>query len=350
MMEKILEVRHLKKLFPVKKGLFHRTVAHVRAVDDVSFSINEHETFGLVGESGCGKTTVGKLILQLHRADSGEILYNGVNLCALSGKELQKRRCEVQIIFQDPYSSLNPHMRVEQILSEGIKKHRLMPAERIPGRVAELLRLVGLHESDAMKYPHEFSGGQRQRVAVARALSFEPKLIVCDEPVSALDVSVQAQILNLLVDLQQQMGVSYLFVAHGLAAVKHISHRVAVMYLGKIVEIAPTDELFDNFAHPYTQALLSSIPVANPERNKENIVLEGEIPNPINPPEGCRFHPRCRYACDRCRRDEPQLREWQPDHWVACHYPQVFRAAGGEQTRPMAASEKGLESWEKAQN
>ena len=324
-MEKILEVRHLKKYFPVKSGLLKRTVAHVRATDDVSFWINERETFGLVGESGCGKTTVGKLILQLQKADEGQIIYDGVDLCSLSREELRKKRSEIQIIFQDPYGSLNPRMTVEAILSEGIRKHRLLPPEQIPARVEELLGLVGLHGSDAKKYPHEFSGGQRQRIAVARALSFNPRLIVCDELVSALDVSVQAQILNLLVDLQEQLGISYLFIAHGMAVVKHITHRVGVMYLGKLVEVGPTDEVFSNYAHPYSQALLLSAPVANPEKKHEQVILEGEIPNPINPPSGCRFHPRCRYACDICRTEEPELKLYRPDHLVACHFPEAFK-------------------------
>ncbi len=324
-MEKILEVRHLKKYFPVKSGLLKRTVAHVRATDDVSFWINERETFGLVGESGCGKTTVGKLILQLQKADEGQIIYDGVDLCSLSREELRKKRSEIQIIFQDPYGSLNPRMTVEAILSEGIRKHRLLPPEQIPARVEELLGLVGLHGSDAKKYPHEFSGGQRQRIAVARALSFNPRLIVCDEPVSALDVSVQAQILNLLVDLQEQLGISYLFIAHGMAVVKHITHRVGVMYLGKLVEVGPTDEVFSNYAHPYSQALLLSAPVANPEKKHEQVILEGEIPNPINPPSGCRFHPRCRYACDICRTEEPELKLYRPYHLVACHFPEAFK-------------------------
>ena len=324
-MEKILEVRHLKKYFPVKSGLLKRTVAHVRATDDISFWINEKETFGLVGESGCGKTTVGKLILQLQRADEGQIIYDGVDLCSLSREELRKKRSEIQIIFQDPYGSLNPRMTVEAILSEGIKKHKILPPEQIPARVEELLGLVGLHGSDAKKYPHEFSGGQRQRIAVARALSFNPRLIFCDEPVSALDVSVQAQILNLLVDLQEQLGISYLFIAHGMAVVKHITHRVGVMYLGKLVEVGPTDEVFSNYAHPYSQALLLSAPVANPEKKHEQVILEGEIPNPINPPSGCRFHPRCRYACDICRTEEPELKPYRPDHLVACHFPEAFK-------------------------
>lgn len=321
-METLLEVKHLKKYFPVKKGLIKKTVGYVKATDDVSFSINKQETFGLVGESGCGKTTVGKLILQLHKADSGEILFNGEDLTKMSKQELQKRRREIQIIFQDPYGSLNTKMRVGTILAEGIRKHKLLPEDQIEGRILELLKLVGLHESDVDKYPHEFSGGQRQRIVVARALSFNPKLIVCDEPVSALDVSVQAQVLNLLEDLQKELGISYLFIAHGMAVVRHISHRVGVMYLGKMVEIARTDELFDHCAHPYTQALLSSVPVANPLHKKQQIMLEGEVPNPINPPEGCRFHPRCRFACENCKKEEPQLREIGAGHMVACHYPE----------------------------
>ena len=324
-MENLLEIRHLQKRFPVKAGPLKRTVAQVHAVEDVSFSIGQGETFGLVGESGCGKTTIGKLILQLQRADSGEILYRGENLNALPKQALQRRRREIQMVFQDPFGSLNPKMRVRTILSEGIRKHRLLPREEIPARVAELLNLVGLHEGDGEKYPHEFSGGQRQRVVVARALSFSPRLIVCDEPVSALDVSVQAQVLNLLADLQERLGVSYLFIAHGMAAVKHISKRVGVMYLGKLVEAAPTESLFQNFAHPYTQALLSSVPEADPLCRKEQIILEGEVPSPISPPGGCRFHPRCRYACPRCRTEEPQPQAWQEDHWVACHFPAVFR-------------------------
>jgi oligopeptide/dipeptide ABC transporter ATP-binding protein len=321
-METLLEVKELKKYFPVKKGLIKRTVGYVKATDNVSFTINRQETFGLVGESGCGKTTVGKLILRLHKEDSGQIIFEGEDLTKISKKELQKKRKDIQIIFQDPYGSLNTKMRVGTILAEGIRKHKLLPEDQIEARVLELLKLVGLHESDVNKYPHEFSGGQRQRIVVARALSFNPKLIVCDEPVSALDVSVQAQVLNLLEDLQKEFGISYLFIAHGMAVVRHISHRVGVMYLGKMVEIAETDELFEHCAHPYTQALLSSVPVANPLHKKNQIMLEGEVPNPINPPSGCRFHPRCRFACDQCREVEPELHEINAGHMVACHYPE----------------------------
>lgn len=321
-MEKLLEVKNLKKYYPVKKGLLKRTVAHVRAVDGVSFDINKGETFGLVGESGCGKTTIGKLILRLHDADEGSIHFDGVDFLKIKKGKLRERRCSIQIIFQDPYGSLNPKMTVYSILSEGIKKYKLLPREEIPERVGELLETVGLHKSDAFRYPHEFSGGQRQRIAVARALSFNPKLIVCDEPVSALDVSVQAQILNLLVELQEKIGVSYLFIAHGMATVKHISHRIGVMYLGKLVEVAPADDLFERAQHPYTQALLSSVPIADPHNMKKQIILHGEVPNPINPPEGCRFHPRCQHATDLCRNREPVLTEIETGHMIACHYPQ----------------------------
>lgn len=320
-MEALLKVRGLKKYFPVKKGLLKRTVARVSAVDSVDFDIFKGETFGLVGESGCGKTTIGKLLLRLYDADAGQVLYNGTDLLNLPKRQLRKMRSEIQIVFQDPFGSLNPKMTVCDILSEGIVKHKLLPKEAVRPRVEELLDLVGLHPNDAGKYPHEFSGGQRQRVAVARALSLNPKLIVCDEPVSALDVSVQAQILNLLSDLQKRLGVSYLFIAHGMAVVKHIAHRVGVMYLGKLVEVAPTDELFDCCSHPYTQALLSSIPVANPLYEKKQIILEGEVPNPINPPSGCRFHPRCKYATALCKTEEPRLRETCAGHFIACHHP-----------------------------
>lgn len=319
-MEKLLEVKNLKKYYPVRKGLLKRTVAHVKAVDGVSFDIYKGETLGLVGESGCGKTTVGKLILRLQKVDGGQILFEGRDLLGIARSELRERRCDIQIIFQDPYGSLNPKMTVYDILSEGIRKYKLLPNDRIDARVSELLELVGLHRYDAQKYPHEFSGGQRQRIAVARALSFNPKLIVCDEPVSALDVSVQAQVLNLLTELQKSIGVSYLFIAHGMATVKHVSQRVGVMYLGKLVEVAQTDKLFDSPMHPYTQALLSSIPIANPEHVKNRIILEGEVPNPINPPSGCRFHPRCRYAVEKCRCEEPSLEERLPGHWVSCHF------------------------------
>lgn len=323
-MEPLVEVKELKKYFPVKKGFFRHTSGYIKAVDGVNFSIARGETFGLVGESGCGKTTVGKLVLRLMEADAGTILFEKNDLRKLSSAELRKKRKDFQIIFQDPYGSLNPKMNVEAILSEGMRKHKIVPSAQIRDCVKELLQTVGLHGEDMYKYPHEFSGGQRQRIVIARALAFKPKLIVCDEPVSALDVSVQAQILNLLCDLQKQRGISYLFIAHGMAAVKHISQRIGVMYLGMLVESANTDELFSDCMHPYTQALLSSIPVPDPFFHKKQIILEGEVPNPINPPEGCRFHPRCRYAQEKCRHDIPELIEHYKGHMVACHFPQCM--------------------------
>ena len=302
----ILKVSDLKKYYKMPGEKLLEKSRKFVALEDISFELRKGETIGIVGESGCGKTTLGQLICGIQTKSDGNIQYAE----------------KAQIIFQDPYGSLNAKMKVGTILAEGIKKHKLLPPDQIQPRVLELLKLVGLHESDVNKYPHEFSGGQRQRIVVARALSFNPKLIVCDEPVSALDVSVQAQVLNLLEDLQKELGISYLFIAHGMAVVRHISHRVGVMYLGKMVEIAETDELFEHCGHPYTQALLSSVPVANPLHKKNQIMLEGEVPNPINPPTGCRFHPRCRFACDKCKQEEPQLRKIAQGHVVACHYPE----------------------------
>lgn len=322
----LLEVKHLRKYFPVKSGFLKKTTAYVKATDDVSFTIRKGETFGLVGESGCGKTTIGKLILRLYKADSGELIYKGTDLEKLSDKQLKPYRSKIQIIFQDPYGSLNPKMKVKDIIAEGVKKFHIVPKEEVDDYVIDLLKKVGLHESDAERYPHEFSGGQRQRIVVAKALAFKPELIVCDEPVSALDVSVQAQVLNLLVKVQKELGISYLFIAHGMAVVKHISTRVGVMYLGRMVEVAQTDELFDHCAHPYTEALLSAVPVANPFLRKEFIPLEGEVPNPINPPSGCPFHPRCKYACDRCSKEMPSLVQVGDDHSVACfNYKEVYK-------------------------
>lgn len=308
-MEKLLEVKNLKKLFPVKAGLFKRTVAHVHAVEDVSFDIHERETFGLVGESGCGKTTIGKLILQLQKADSGEILYKGEDLNRLPKKELQKKRSEIQIVFQDPYGSLNPKMQVGSILAEGIKKHHLLPPEQIPARVAELLLLVGLHESDAQKYPHEFSGGQRQRIVVAKALSFNPKLIVCDEPVSALDVSVQAQVLNLLLELRASLGLTYLFISHDLNVVSYLSDRVGVMYLGNLIELGTNEEIVKTPLHPYTQALFSAA---------QGGVLSGELPSPADPPGGCPFHTRCPECTERCKSETPPAKDMGGARMVRC--------------------------------
>jgi oligopeptide transport system ATP-binding protein len=319
--ELILEVRDLVKHFEVGGGLFGGPPGLVKAVDGVSFAIRRGETLGLVGESGCGKTTTGRCILQLERPTSGQVIFEGVDLTALGQVELRAVRRRVQVIFQDPYSSLNPRMTVGQIIAEPLGVHGIVPDRRArETRMKSLLERCGLLPAMALRYPHELSGGQRQRVGIARALAMEPSLIVCDEPVSALDVSIQAQIINLLEELQADFGLTYLFVAHDLSVVRHISDRVAVMYLGKIVEITDRKSLYDNPLHPYTQALLSAVPIPDPavEAGRERTVLGGEVPSPLNPPAGCVFHPRCPIAIEECRLGVPELREIDPEHRVAC--------------------------------
>ena len=314
----LIEIIDLEKYFPVQGGVFRRVQDWVRAVDQVSFSINQGETFGLVGESGCGKTTIGLTILRLLEPTKGEIYFEGKNIVEFNDKQLDKIRREMQIIFQDPYSSLNPRMLIGDSVAEGLKIHNVGSADDRYQASVDLLRRVGLEEHHAKRFPHEFSGGQRQRIGIARALALEPKFIVADEPVSALDVSIQAQVLNLLRDLQDEFNLTYLFIAHDMSVVEHISDRVAVMYLGKIVELAPSEELFELPLHPYTQALMSAIPLPNPRHKKDRIILKGDVPSPINPPSGCRFHPRCPVAMDHCSQEEPPLVEISPGHWAAC--------------------------------
>jgi len=315
----LLEVSHLVKHYPVRKGVFGRVTAHVHAVDDISFSIAESETLAVVGESGCGKSTTGKAVLKLVDPTSGSIGWRGRRIDQLSAAEMRPYRRELQAVFQDPYSSLNPRMRAADIVGEPIRNFEAAGSVEIKRRVASLFDKVGLRADQMIKYPYELSGGQRQRLGIARALALRPKLIVCDEPVSALDVSVQAQVINLLMDLQDEMKLSYLFVAHDLAVVEHISHRVAVMYLGKIVELTDKRSLFAHPQHPYTEALLSAVPKPNPRAVKKRIILAGDVPSPIMPPAGCRFHTRCPYVFDRCRVEEPPSIEVEPGHFVACH-------------------------------
>jgi peptide/nickel transport system ATP-binding protein len=319
MSEVLMDIQNLAKHFTLETDFLGRPVSVLKAVDGVSFSIGKGEAFGLVGESGCGKTTLGKILVNLYSPTSGKIIFEGKDLTSLSEEQRRSYCKDIQMIFQDPYASLNPKMTIGDIIAEPIIINRLVPKSQVEERVIYLLNCVGLARHQRNRYPHEFSGGQRQRVGIARALAVEPKLIVCDEPVSALDVSIQAQVLNLLDDLKQEFGLTYLFIAHGLNVVKHISDRVGVMYLGKLVEIAPKSELYANPLHPYTQALLSAIPVINPENKKERIILQGDVPSPINPPTGCRFCSRCFKELDQCKHKAPELKEVSPGHWVSCH-------------------------------
>lgn len=321
--EVLISVRDLKKYFPITRGiLVQREIGSVKAVDNISFDIFKGETLGLVGESGCGKTTSGRTLLQLYRPTSGSVIYNGTDLTKTTGKKMNQLRQKMQMIFQDPYASLNPRWTISRIISEPIRVHKLISGRKAQdARVTELLELVQLNPSHLNRYPHEFSGGQRQRIGVARALASDPEFIVCDEPISALDVSIQAQVVNLLEDLQEKFGLTYLFIAHDLSMVRHICNRVAVMYLGIIVETGPRDEVYDHPLHPYTKALLSAVPIPDPTktRARHRIILEGDVPSPSNPPAGCRFHPRCSIAGEICRITAPEWREISSGHFVACH-------------------------------
>jgi len=323
----LVDVNNLKVYFPIRSGMFQRTIGSVKAVDDITFEVRRGETLGLVGESGCGKSTTGRAVIRLREPTDGTVLFDGVDLGKIDKNKLRHLRRRMQIIFQDPYSSLDPRMTVNSIISEPIETHNLKKGKAKRERVAELLEMVGLDPRYVNRYPHEFSGGQRQRIGVARALAVEPEFIVCDEPISALDVSIQAQVLNLLMELRERLNLTYLFIAHDLSVVKHVSDRVAVMYLGKIVELAPPDSLYTGPAHPYTRALLSAVPVPDPisERKRKRVILKGDVPSPVNPPSGCRFHTRC-WLYERlgkpenCRTDDPPLRVLHGDHRAACHY------------------------------
>jgi peptide/nickel transport system ATP-binding protein/oligopeptide transport system ATP-binding protein len=314
----LIRVTNLVKYFPMRGGILQRKVSWVQAVDDVSFTVKRGETVGLVGESGCGKTTVGRTMLRLLEPTSGQVTFDGTDVFSLRGSRLKAMRRNMQIIFQDPYSSLDPRMPVGESIAEGLKIHRIGTPQERRDLVVSTLRKVGLEEYHSRRYPHEFSGGQRQRIGIARALALQPKFIVCDEPVSALDVSIQSQVLNILKDLQREFGLTYLFIAHNLSVVEHISDRVAVMYLGKIVEMTGREELFRNPLHPYTQALMSAIPIPDPHLRRQRILLAGDVPSPLNPPSGCRFHPRCPVAIGHCAVQEPAFREVSPSHWAAC--------------------------------
>ena len=323
----LLRVEKLVKHFPIKKGIvFQKQVGAVHAVDNISFEVKQGETLGLVGESGCGKSTTGRAVLQLQRPTSGSVIFDGVDLAKAKGNDLRPMRRKMQMIFQDPYASLNPRMTVGEIIGEPMIIHKIAAQNELEARVANLLNLVGLNPAFSTRYPHEFSGGQRQRVGVARALALQPSFIVCDEPISALDVSIQAQVVNLLEDLQEQFGLTYLFIAHDLSMVRHISNRIAVMYLGIIVELADSEELYLKPLHPYSQALLSAVPIPDPiaSARRERVILKGDVPSPVNPPSGCRFRTRCPIAESICAEVQPDFREAQPGHFVACHFADRF--------------------------
>jgi oligopeptide/dipeptide ABC transporter ATP-binding protein len=343
----LIEVRSVKKYFPIRKGLLQRETGRVHAVDDVTFAVREGETLGLVGESGCGKSTLGRTIVRLLEPTDGAVVFEGRDISKLGPRALRPLRREMQMVFQDPYASLNPRKRVGSIIGTPMKIHRIDRSERRQ-RVQELLQTVGLSPEHYNRFPHEFSGGQRQRIGVARALALRPKLIVADEPVSALDVSIQSQMLNLLDDLQKELRLTYIFIAHDLGVVRHVSNRIAVMYLGKLVELAPAEELYQRPIMPYTEALLSAVPIPDPDlsEKRERIVLEGDVPSPINPPSGCRFHPRCRYMTDICREVEPPLTDYGHGHLAACHHPlnvdkeTLARVTVSERHTPAAADER----------
>jgi len=319
--ETLIQIDNLKKYFPITQGFFRRKVGDIKAVDGISFNIYKGETLGLVGESGCGKSTTGRVILQLYPLTASRILLEGQNLADLSTEEFRKLRPRMQMIFQDPHASLNPRMTVGSIVAEPLTEHSVVRGKERQARVEQLLDLVGLNPIHANRYPHEFSGGQRQRIGIARALALNPEFIICDEPIAALDVSIQAQVVNLLEDLQAEFGITYLFISHDLSMIRHIAQRVAVMYLGRIMELADRTEVYENPLHPYTQALLSAVPYPNPvlEEKRERIILTGDVPSPANPPPGCPFNTRCPIAVERCRQEVPEWRELRPDHWVACH-------------------------------
>ena len=346
----LLEVRHVKKYFPIRKGVLQREVARVHAVDDVSFAVREGETLGLVGESGCGKSTLGRTLVRLLEPTDGQIIFQGKPIQDLGTRSLRPLRREMQMVFQDPYASLNPRKRVGTIVSDPMRIHHLGSRDEQKRRVGEILETVGLSPEHYNRFPHEFSGGQRQRIGIARALALRPKLIIADEPVSALDVSIQSQMLNLLEDLQNEFQLTYIFIAHDLGVVRHVSDRIAVMYLGKIVELSPAEELYTRPIMPYTEALLSAVPIPDPDlaETRERIVLEGDVPSPINPPSGCRFHPRCRYATDICKQLEPPLVDYGNGHLAACHHPlnvdeaTLQRVEVAEQHSPAEADDSAL--------